>query len=176
MNPSSIMKTSILALIVSIMAFCNAPVGAFEMPTPEVMKICAAELRSQKGAAPVAWSKKPLPSLYRRAFGRWLTRTETVELWVVHRNSNGSSTITARTLSHQPEERGFLVMVMDDKRVVKIDGVAAFDFAFSPREANGVAGVFFCDKNGPSFEWLWTGDDWRVDRGDLPSPDKEKTE
>ncbi|MBR0959860.1 hypothetical protein [Bradyrhizobium japonicum] len=163
-------------MIVSIITFCSSRVGAFEMPTPEDMKLCAAELQSEKGAAPVAWSRRPLPSAYRRAFGQWLSRSETVELWVVHRNSNGSSTIAARTLSHQPDERGFLVMVADGKRVAKIDGVAAYDFAFSPRETNGVTGLFFCDKNGPSFEWRWAGDDWRVDRGDLPSPDdKEKT-
>jgi hypothetical protein len=39
--------------------------------------------------------------------------------------------------------------------------VSAFEFALSRGAHDGVTGLLFCNKHGPSAEWLWNGSDWK---------------
>jgi len=170
MELSRTLKVFAACLFLS-MVIGNSSCFAIEVPTDEVMNQCRTDLTSKKRTVLVErWLTEPFPSEYRRAFGTWLSPDETVEIWTVHHNSNGSSTIVARSLSHEPDERSFAVMVRDTNRVIHMESVSAFEIAFSSKETGGVTGLFFCDMNGPSAEWKWTGKDWAVGRSERSQP------
>lgn len=143
---------------------------AAEWPTEQALKVCRREL-SEKGAKLVdRWLTKPLPSDYRTAM-LFDLRYGKVDGWTEYKNPNGTSTIVIRTASREPRERSFNILIKNNDGLVKADSgdtfnisVSAFEFARSNSEHNGMTGLFFCGKHGPSAEWVWDRTNWKVDR------------
>lgn len=154
----SLVAKSVLLLASLLMNYC---VSAAEAPTPEVLKICRSKLSSESDAILIdQWSTRPLPTDYRQAV-RFELRYGVVSGWLTHKNPSGTLTVVIRTVDPETKERSFLVLTKDRGVTLKHD-VYAFEFAFSKREHDGVTGLFFCSKTGPSPEWVWDGKDWKV--------------
>jgi hypothetical protein len=133
-----------------------------EAPTDEVLKICRTKLSSERGAKTVErWSTRPLPSDYRKAAGPAL-KDMNVDGWIVYKNPNQISTVVIRVVDPETKERYFDILLKNNTSLTYKAGVAAFEFARSSDEHNGMIGLFFCDKHGPSAEWVWDGSDWKV--------------
>lgn len=131
-----------------------------EAPTKEVLQLCRSQLSSERDAVLVDWSTGPMPPEYRQAARAALGR-DAPSGWLAHKNPDGTLTIVIRIIDPETRERDFVVLVKDREVTLKVS-VAAFEFAFSKREQNGVTGLFFCSKTGPSAEWVWNGNDWKV--------------
>jgi hypothetical protein len=138
---------------------------AAEAPTDKVLKLCRAELAAEKRATPVdRWSTMPLPREYQRAAKASL-QDVTMNGWFTHENPNQTLTIVIRALDPETKEISFVILLQDKgKGPILKDSVFAFEFALSSRAQNGVTGLFFCSKTGPSEEWNWGGDNWATSK------------
>jgi len=144
-----------------LMMFVVSSGFAAEPPTGEALQQCRAALSSEKNAIVIdRWSTKPLPHNYRQVAESDL-RNETVSGWTVHQNPNRTLTVVIHRLDQETEESSFLIL-LKDKGLASKHTVYAFEFALSSREKDGVTGLFFCDKRGPSAEWIWNKDDWKT--------------
>jgi len=156
-NMNQMIKMLRVKLLLAACIVCNA--SAAEPINTEVLHLCEADLVSEKSALLVAaWANSPLPhdiaQVAKAALGG-----DVVAGWIKHVNPNRSSTIIIRAVDVEDKELGFIVLFKDRRIVFKHD-VSAFDFAFSRNDHDGVTGFFFCDKDGPSREWIWNGSDW----------------
>lgn len=138
----------------------NQCVSAAEAPTKEVLQLCRSQLSSERDAVLVDWSTGPMPPEYRQAARAALGR-DVQAGWLAHNNPNGTLTVVIRLVDPETKERNFAVLIRDKQLIMKYN-VYAFEFAFSRREQDGVTGLFFCSKTGPSAEWVWNGNDWKV--------------
>ena len=151
---------SVKILVPLLLIFVVSGAFAAEAPTEDVLQQCRAALAAEKGAIPVKhWSTEPLPPDYRRVAGAALGQ-DTVGGWLAHRNPNGTLTIVIYAFDPETRERNFSLLFRDKELALK-DDVYAFEFALSSRANNGVTGLFFCNKTGPSDEWVWNGNKWR---------------
>jgi len=144
-----------------LMASTVSIASAAEPPTDEVLQKCRELLSSQRGAILVHWSTRPLPPDYRRAAGIAL-RDVTIGGWIAHANPNRALTIIIHMIDPETRETAFVVLVKDERGLVLKDDVYAFEFALSSKERSGMTGLFFCNKTGPSAEWVWGGSNWMV--------------
>ncbi|HEX4427120.1 MAG TPA: hypothetical protein VH079_17105 [Terriglobales bacterium] len=133
---------------------------ATELATKEVLQKCRAALLSERKAIMVRWSKELLPYDYRQAAGVAL-QNETVGGWITHANPNRALTIVIHAFDSETHEGHFIVLVKNKGLILK-DDVSAFEFAFSRIEHDGMTGLFFCSKTGPSLEWVWGGGNWKI--------------
>ena len=145
-----------------VMTCTMSSIASAERATEDVLKLCRSMLVSEKHAVVPNWSTKPLPQDLRKLAGIAL-RDSTVAGWTAHRNPNRSRTIVIRASDPETDETSFVVLTGDEDLTLK-DTVFAFEFAFSKIDHDGVTGLFFCSKTGPSKEWVWNGADWQVAR------------
>ncbi|WJR76494.1 hypothetical protein [Bradyrhizobium sp. NP1] len=131
-----------------------------EVATEEVHQMCREALSSERGAVQAPWSTKSLPREYQQDLAFELREREVPKGWIVHRNANGTSTVVVRFVDADTREVSFAILLKGDRLLHKIS-VAAFEFAFSSQDHGGVTGLFFCNKRGPSEEWIWDGNDWK---------------
>lgn len=135
--------------------------SAAEPATDEVLQKCRALLSSERGANIVdRWSKRPLPHEYRQVAGVAL-QNETVGGWIAHMNPNRILTVVIHAFDPETQDGHFVILVKDKRPVLK-DDVSAFEFALSSKEQDGMTGLFFCSKTGPSAEWIWNGVNWKI--------------
>jgi len=147
-------------ILVALLWLCiTAGSYAAEPATDEVLQECRRALSSEKGAMIVHWSNEPLPQNYRQA-AEFNLRNGTVGGWLAHVNPNRTSTIVIHVIDRDTQEGNFIILVKNNNVILK-DVVFAFEFALSNREHNGMTGLFFCNKTGPSDEWVWDGKNWR---------------
>ncbi len=152
------------ARIFSLLSFLlmNHCVSAAEAPTDEVLQVCRAKLSSEKGAKLVDdWSTKPLPSDFRKA-AAFALKYGNASGWTAYKNPNQTWTIVILLIDPDRGERSFAILTKDNTGLAFKHDVSAFEFARSSSDHDGVTGLFFCDKTGPSAEWVWDGKDWKV--------------
>ena len=149
----------IFVLLVMLSTFSSA--AAAERASDEVLQLCRAGLASKKDAIVVdIWSTNPLPHEYRQVAAPVL-RHDTVSGWITHKNPNGTLTVVIHAFDPETEEGYFVILAKDETVLFKND-VFAFEFALSSGERKGVNGLFFCSKTGPSNEWVWDGNNWKI--------------
>ena len=155
----SLAAKGFLLLSLLLMNYC---VSAAEAPTDEVLQLCRAQLSSERGAKLVDhWSTKPLPSDFRRA-AAFPLKYGNASGWTAYKNPNQTWTIVILLIDPETQERNFVILIKDSNGLIFKEDVFAFEFARSSSEHDGVIGLFFCGKQGPSAEWVWNGTDWKV--------------
>lgn len=153
-------RLRILAALVMTCTVCS--IASAERATEEALTLCRSMLVSEKHAVVPNWSTTPLPQDLQKT-ARAPLGDSTVSGWVIHRNPNRSRTVVIRASDPETEETSFAVLTGDKDLTLK-NTIFAFEFAFSRIDHDGVAGLFFCSRIGPSKEWVWNGADWQVAR------------
>jgi hypothetical protein len=156
-----VLDRAVTVVAMLLVLLSTVGISAAEAPTEEVIQLCRKALSAEKGAVLIdRWSTKPLPADYQRVAQAALVGT-TVRGWLTHKNPNGTISVIIDVIYAETHERSFIVLFRD-KKILSKRIVSAFEFALSHSSYDGVTGLYFCGKTGPSAEWVWDRGDWKI--------------